>query len=1122
MKRDAASQRQVQAADPDLSTWLSANAGSGKTRVLTDRVARLLLNGVYPQHILCLTYTKAAASEMQNRLFRRLGEWAMLDDETLRANLFALGQEKSLDDDGLRKARRLFARAIETPGGLKIQTIHSFCAGLLRRFPLEAGVSPQFVEMDDRAARQLRDDILDAMADGPDQIALDGVVALFTSDDLAGLTQEVTRHRADFPQMPDSAAIWRHFGLHPGFSADDVLAAVFPGHEAALIADLLPFLRAGTSTDIKNADRLAALDLSVPDTETLNVLETVFLTGAKAKEPFSAKIGSFPTKQTRQAAAHLMPDLDALMQRVEDAREARVALAAAQRMLALHRFAAAFLPRYAAAKMRNGWLDFDDLILHARDLLTDPSVAEWVLFRLDGGLDHILVDEAQDTSPVQWQVIDLLTREFSAGAGARADVARTIFVVGDKKQSIYSFQGADPAGFDRMQDRFGTRLENAGKALIRQKLEYSFRSSPAILAAVDHTFHQEARQGVGDDFLHRAFHQEMPGRVDLWPVVEKSDAPASTEWTDPVDMVGQEHHGVRLARRIAGEIQRMIRSETLWTLQGRRPVRAGDVLILVQRRSDLFHEIIRACKTAGLPIAGADRLKIGGELAVKDLTALLSFLALPEDDLSLACALRSPLFGWDEAAVYSLSAGRAEKFLWETLRKRKDAFAETHDRLSALRGDADYLRPYDLIERILTRHDGRRRLIARLGDEAGDGIDALLAQALAYERLEVPSLTGFLSWLASGEVEIRRQPDGAGDRIRVMTVHGAKGLEAPIVILPDTGKRRDPRTDEILKADDGTPMWRTPAGESPAVLSGAREAAIQRQTEERQRLLYVAMTRAEQWLITCAAGDLDKGDSWYERIADGMQRAGAAARDFPFGAGLRLEHGDWNAPPTLARDAGGAGLPDLPAWATERAETPARPAQVASPSDLGGTKVLPGEGAGLAEDAAKLRGTRLHLLLEHLSKAAPDQWPTLARHLLKNAETPPDETEIASILTETEAVLEAPALADLFAADALTEVDVTAALPALGGTRVQGAIDRLIVREDHVLAVDYKSNTVVPDTPDDVPEGLLRQMGAYAAALERIYPGRKIETAILWTRTARMMPLPSALLAEALSRAVAP
>ncbi|MGB8621941.1 MAG: double-strand break repair helicase AddA [Paracoccaceae bacterium] len=1119
MRRDAATERQVQAADPGLSTWLSANAGSGKTRVLTDRVARLLLENVPPQHILCLTYTKAAASEMQNRLFRRLGEWAMLDAGALRDKLFELGLERSPNDATLRTARRLFARAIETPGGLKIQTIHSFCASLLRRFPLEAGVSPQFVEMDDRAARRLREEIVEELADGPAPAAFDGIARFFTGEDLSKLTEEITKHRGSFPPQPDPAAVRALFDLPPDFDEADLLQSVFLGGEATLLADLLPALKAGKSTDAKAAETLESLDLSRPDSSTLEALEGVFLTGPGAKEPFTAKIGSFPTKDTRTAIAPIQPALEDLMRRVEDARPKRLALRAADKTLALHRFAAAFLPEYEARKLRHGWLDFDDLILKTRDLLTNPGVAEWVLFRLDGGIDHILVDEAQDTSPVQWQVIDLLSREFTAGQGARQGVGRTVFVVGDKKQSIYSFQGADPDGFDRMRAHFGARLADADAALQDLLLEFSFRSSDAVLRVVDNTFHETARQGLGREVLHRAFKSDMPGRVDLWPVIEQENEPDPPEWSDPVDTLAPEHHMVRLAGRVAKEIRRMIdQGETLWGKRDgeayRRPVRAGDFLILVQRRSALFHEIIRACKSEGLPIAGADRLKIGGELAVKDLSALLSFLATPEDSLSLAAALRSPLFGWSEADIYDLAAGRAEKFMWTTLRNRKQAYAETLEVLDALRDDADFLRPYDLIERILTRHDGRRRLIARLGEEAEDGIDALLSQALAYERLEVPSLTGFLAWLESDEVEIKRQLDSAGDRIRVMTVHGAKGLEAPIVILPDTARRDIRVNDEIYLGPGAAPVWKTPTKDSPRLIADARSALVARQEEERQRLLYVAMTRAEQWLITCAAGDLGKGESWYDRIADGLRRAGAVDHAFAFGPGLRLETGDWTAGQVAEPAAATGPAPALPGWAETRAETPDRPVAPLSPSDLGGAKILPGEGAGLTEEAAKARGTRLHLLLEHLPNHPRGNWPDLADALLSE-----DTAEAESVLAEAERVLTDPALSAVFTPEALTEVDVTAALPDLGGARMHGTIDRLIVADTHVLAIDYKSNAVVPDAADQVPEGLLRQMGAYAAALAQIYPGRRVETAILWTRRARLMPLPAQLVGAAVARA---
>src|SRR6056297_216641 len=781
-----ASRAQVIAARPDRSTWLSANAGSGKTRVLTNRVARLLLDGVNPQHILCLTYTKAAASEMQIRLFDTLGRWAMMPDGDLAAALDDLGHAGETGPDMLRRARRLFAQAIETPGGLRIQTIHAFCAALLRRFPLEAGVTPDFTEMDDQTARLLRAEIVEEIADGPNAPALAALARHHSDESLDGLALDILGKQADFAAAPDDAALCAALGQPADLGRETIEAQVFLGSEAALLDRLLPALRAGSRTDGTAADRLATL--AALDFDALPVLEGVFLTGASAKAPFFARIGSFPTKATREALAPVMDEIEQWMARVETAREARLALRTVERTRALHDFAQVFLRLYSAAKQRRGLLDFDDLILRARDLLTDPSVAAWVLYRIDGGIDHILVDEAQDTSPVQWQVIERLAQEFTAGAGARAGVPRTLFVVGDRKQSIYSFQGADAREFDRMRREFGHRLKAMGQPLQDMEMEYSFRSSRAILDLVDQTFANSQNSGFTPKQGHKTHKSDLPGRVDLWPVVEKPAKDDDPVWYSPVDVKAANDPATVLAQRVAKTIRRMVDEGQLIpddnAQTGMRRIRPGDVMILVQRRSDLFHEIIRECKAQDLPIAGADRLKVGAELAVKDLAALLSFLATPEDSLSLAIALRSPLFGWSEADLYKLAHGRRQKYLWAALRERADDHPETMAVLNDLRGQADYLRPYDLIERILTRHDGRRKLLARLGTEAEDGIDALLAQAMAYEGSAVSSLTGFLVWMETDEMEIKRQMDSAGDRIRVMTVHGAKGLEAPVVILP--------------------------------------------------------------------------------------------------------------------------------------------------------------------------------------------------------------------------------------------------------------------------------------------------------------------------------------------------
>ena len=1127
MPMDDATRAQVRAADPGTSTWLSANAGSGKTRVLTDRVARLLLDGVKPERILCLTYTKAAAMEMQNRLFKRLGEWAMLDDAALTGALTDIGVT-GLSPDLLSRARTLFARAIETPGGLKIQTIHSFCASVLRRFPLEAGVSPGFTEIDERVQDRLILDLLDRMADDPaTQGALDLAAASLSDDDgLPRLARAVSAEVEALEQPWDWAAICDWAGIPPDLTEERVIATALDGSEADLAKALASHLDPNVATQVKLAERLLSLPWDAMQLSDLAELEAACLTQSGAKEGQPKAIANAPVRKAM--GADLVAAYDGLAERVAEARPLRIGLLNARRTHALHRFAEAFLPLYSQAKALRGWLDFEDLIRATRKLLTGRDMAQWVLFRLDGGIDHILVDESQDTSPAQWQIVARLAEEFATGQGARADVRRTIFVVGDKKQSIYSFQGADPQGFDRMRDHFAARHAEAGLPFQPAELVHSFRSSPVILSLVDQVARRAGEPGVGPGVRHRAFFDAKPGRVDLWPVVPETKSNAEdVAWDDPQDIVSDDHHSSILANRIAERIAAMLAAgEPIWTKTGARPVEAQDFLILVQRRSTLFRKIIAALKTAGLPVAGVDRAQIAEPLAVRDLIALMRFLALPEDDLSLACVLRSPLGGWSEDALFRLAHPRPEGVpLWKALRERRDDWPETVAMIDDLRGQADFLRPYDLLERALIQHDGRLRLIARLGPEAEDGIDAMLAQALAYEAIEIPSLTGFVGWLDSGQVTVKRDLAKPNGQIRVMTVHGAKGLEAPVVILPDTAMGRGGggggRID-LVTPENGPLVWAR-AAEAPADVRAALDARAVAEAEERNRLLYVAMTRAESWLIVAAAGKVDTKEpdpskSWYATIRDAMEAEGALPLILPDEQeqGLRLQSGDWTCLPPA--DPGGAGLPDLPDWARNPAPPSRRDTPARTPSDLGGAKVVAGAAEGLEEAAALRRGRLIHLLLEHLPKTPAAGWPAAAPGILSLEPGAVPEAEAADLLAEATRVLTAPGLAPLFAPDTLAEVTLTGDAPALGGAML-GVIDRLIVTDTRVLAVDFKTNAVVPATPAEVPEGLLRQMGAYAAMLAPLYPGREIATAILWTRTATLMALPHDVVSAALARA---
>lgn len=1116
-----ASNAQVTAAAPDISTWLSANAGSGKTRVLTDRVARLLLAGVEPERILCLTYTKAAAMEMQNRLFERLGEWAMLEDMALRDALARVG-ETGLTPELLRRARTLFARAIEAPGGLKIQTIHSFCASVLRRFPLEAGVAPGFQEIDERAQRRLVADLLNMLADDPATApALDAAAAMLSDDDgLMKLALGVAGKAGALSQPMEWEGIAAFFGLPPHLTDDRLIARVILGDEGDLAPALIPHLDLTKANQKKLAETLRQMPWTAMNLTALETLEKLCVTQSGATEGAPKAIANGDVRKAM--GPDLVARYDALAARLADARPLRLGLLNARRTHALHRFAAVFLPAFSAAKQMRGWLDFDDLIRHTRDLLSVRSVAQWVLFRLDGGIDHILVDEAQDTSPEQWDIVSRLAEDFAAGQGARSDTRRTIFVVGDKKQSIYSFQGAEPRGFDRMRDHFQTRLGEIDAPFQVCDLLYSFRSADPILRLVDRVAETAETDGLGGLTDHRAFFGDKPGRVDLWPVVEKAETGKKPAWDDPQDLVGDDHHHVRLARMIADQIGAMIDAGAPVTHDGTaRAVTPGDILILVRRRSGvLFRAIITALKDAGLPVAGVDRAMIAEPLAVKDLMSLMRFLVTPEDDLSLAELLRSPIGGWDEAALFGLAHGR-DGYLWRALQSGRDRWPETVAMLEDLRNAADFLRPYDLLERVLVRHDARRRLIARLGPEAEDGIDALLAQSLAYERIEVPSLTGFIGWMAAGDVEVKRDLAKPTGEIRVMTVHGAKGLEAPVVILPDTGPRQPQHSSPRLVQPEGGPVvWAGAKETLPEALRPVIEAEADRAAEEADRLLYVAMTRAESWLIVAAAGEVSKvtTGTWYARVAAAMQDCGARPFDLPqqAGTGLRLESGDWSPQGTAAPEP--TPPPVLPPWITDAAPPAKRAPSVLSPSDLGGAKALPGE-AGDGDEAARLRRGRLvHLLLEHLPGFPEPAWSAAAPGICALEAADIGAAECAAVLDEATGVLTDPGLAPLFGPDSLAEVAITGD-SAILGRPVHGVIDRLVVTGGTVTAIDIKTNRQLPATPEAVPEGLLRQMGAYAELLGAIYPDHRIGTAILWSVGPNLMQLPHDLVMSALARA---
>ncbi len=1114
---DEATLAQVRAAEPEASTWVAANAGSGKTRVLTDRVARLLLHGTTPQKILCLTYTKAAASEMQNRLFERLGEWAMMADDKLRETLTQLGEEKKLSDADLRQARRLFANALETPGGLKIQTIHSFCDKLLRRFPLEAGVSPQFEVLEDRQAKLLRAEILEELAIGTGLAAVDRLARFMSGLEPDALLAEIASKRNTLR----IEVVREMFAGAANTNPDEIMDSILGVNGRQVLQETARIV-SEEQTNVADVAKIEKLLQSNSLDGFLKAAGGLLIYGATAKAgPFSAKYDKLPSqKPCREAHPDLVADLHEIMERTEEAYWLYVNHLALERAEALAGFSDAFLARYDQRKLDAGRLDYDDLIARASALLSHSNSAQWVLYKLDGGIDHVLVDEAQDTSPSQWDVVKRLTDEFTTGEGGQT-TQRTVFVVGDEKQSIYSFQGADPAEFDVMRQRFSDRLSAVGQRLEERDLAFSFRSADPILRLVDRVFDGEAGTGFRKKSLHRPFFDRLPGRVDLWPFEEKVKTEDDTPWFEPVDTPDPDNPQIILARNVAGWIDRLLSSGQELPGQN-RAVRPSDFLILVQGRRPIFHNIIKELKARQLPVAGADRLNVGQELAVRDVLSLLKFADLPEDDLSLAEALRSPLLGFSEDDLFRVAHKRGDKVtLWQSLRGFEDAYPAQLKLLRDVLKQADFLRPYELIERIMTRHHGRENILARLGLEAEDGIDELLSQAMRYEQLEAPSLPGFLNWFAAGKVEIKREMDAAAGQIRVMTVHGAKGLEAPIVILPDTEVRAGNRdTSQIMPLEEGGFLWKSPKDLMPAAQMQGAAAAKEFAEQERMRLLYVALTRAEQWLIVAGAGNRGKevASSWYNLVADAMEQSDwlpVVTQDVA-GVGTCssvLHH--WSEQTFEAEAGKSARAPDLPEWIGREAPEAAKVAKTFSPSKMDGAKVVAG-GDGVEPETAKRKGRQVHKLLEHLVKSARSGRVAKARQLLTGDCEPVDEAEFIAVLAEAEAVLDDPDLAYVFAPDTLAEVPVFIGIPELKGDVMDGIIDRIIVSDDRVLIVDYKTNARVPDTPSETPIGILRQLGAYRSAVSQIYPDRVVDVAVLWTATREVMMINHDIVMEAL------
>jgi len=1127
---DGARKPQIAAANPERSVFVSANAGSGKTHVLAQRVINLLLRGEDPAKILCITFTKAAAANMAKRVFDTLAGWTALDDKALDAKI-AASTGQPADAKQRARARRLFATALETPGGLKVQTIHAFCTRLLHQFPFEADVAASFEVLDEAATSQMLNDLtLDVMLeaaadpDGPLGQALANAITSAADITFKEVIAETIGKRDLVTAWVTRAGgvtraieeLTRTLGLAKGdtlqavedeyFSVSSIPQSEWP--------DLIAALAASTnSSDRKHAERLVAAQ-HAGGRDQIDAYLDIFCTGDR-KPRKSVVTGSFADRHPQRAG-----QLAAEQDRVCALVTREFAVRARDRSAALLTVAATVIERYRAEKDRRGLLDYEDLIDKVLALFRDLSAA-WVLYKLDLGINHVLVDEAQDTSPKQWEIIRAIVAEFLPG-GARENVRRTLFVVGDEKQSIFSFQGAAPRAFAENRDHFRRLHEKSDAPFAVEKLDYSFRSATQVLLAVDTVFRRpEAFRGLTADpewTVHQALPDAAPGEVEIWDLVEPDAKDAGKEgWDAPFDKTTETSPAIKLAARIATTVKK-------WCGSGIRPY---DVLILVRQRGALFEAIIRALKREGIAVAGADRLVLTEHIAVMDLLVLGDALLLPEDDLALATALKSPLFGLNDEQLFTLAHGRKAPLRAVLRAKAGDdpMFAAAARVLDDLAIKARALHPFAFYAHVLGALHGRKHFLERLGVEAADPLDEFLNLALDYERRQAASLQGFLNWVRAAQSEVRRDMEMARDEVRVMTVHGAKGLEAKNVILADSTTTRPegaypPRllTAPILGASPGAAalIWGVAKDKDAGPMADARTQALDAARDEYRRLLYVAMTRAAERLIVCGTKGVNKipDGCWHQLVRDALE-ADCVAEPAEDGSGevLRYRKGEAEAAPAKSATAPATEI-SLPPWLGRDVAPDKQALKTVKPSSaLDEETSRPRAAAGVK--AALLRGALTHRLLQALPDIPADRRAKAAADFLARAGAELNAEDRGRISEQVMLVLEDPRFHELYGPASRAEVPIVGKVEIRGETyRVSGQIDRLAVTQDAVFIADFKTGRRIADAPP----AYVAQLAVYRAVLQKLYPEKIIRCALVWTEVPDLMELSAETLDAALAQ----
>lgn len=1225
-----------QVLDKFHSVWVSASAGSGKTYLLTARVLNLLLSDVEPEKILCITYTNAGASEMKERVNGKLEEWSRISDDELFKELREMiySDTKKYSDEFIRSkfevARTLFYKVLQMSAGMKIQTIHSFCQSVLKKFPVEAGISSNFKVIDERDVAELLETaykkVFIAMNGGnigvaseEDEYFSDGVLAelkdVFNKvivDNVSyasfeGLRNAIIGNRREFKKF---------FDFCESENSEDVLESVRYQLERVFLAKVdveskdevwNKFLSENPFGNVlkefvSTVDEYGQKDAGARAFGNMQKMKVMYSfgdddEGRKNKKAYLEKYATafltsdFSKLKSKAFLINKKMDtefphfLDFLMKEGERVYKLMYDLSAFDDLeytYAVCCFAYEFIRVFQMEKALKGAMDFDDMLDLVNKLFSNPSFAGWVLYKLDGGIDHLLVDESQDTSPFQWDIINSLTEEFF-GEGKGEYDAKSVFVVGDKKQSIYSFQGADIHHFNMFRKKLKDRVVNRYDAGKWQEISknVSFRTSPPVLEIVNSVLeNSEGKIGVveADDLLekdgsinekgvaHISVNSDKAGEVILFPPlfkesdrVDKKKA-LEAEWEMPYEVTEKDSPSKKVAIQVADQISNMIKDK-VWLGTKKKYVSASDFMVLVRKRNDFSNLLIRELFKRNIEVAGADQLSLNNYIAFDDLLGLLEFLMVKEDDLLLASVLKSPIFGFDEDDVFKLAYGRGKKSLYDCLReisceqggnvemdglftpemktfneeyRKEDIVSSKFTRAYLILEKCfekfeNGVSPYDFFSFILGELMVDLAFYERLGGEFEDFADEFIKLCLEFENstYHYLGLVGFLDWVKKSNNNVKRDLSSSSvSGVKIMTCHGSKGLEAPVVIIPSVfsdssggggGKVdiyfADTNEDEFSHSSYKIPVLRHPFSFAGAngclVYSELKELKKDKEAEELNRLLYVAMTRAREKLLVFG---LEKND-WYdkmniamdsyanvsvEELDDGnkIKRIVALGSDefseSVCGGKVEVENTmeDVNKNIDIVRN-----QVDLSFLINDEGEIEEEQIEMFDEDSFSEVHSILDDESVSASELPMKRGIVVHKMMEYVEKFKPlsaDKVEKIFDEYLRSYSDLFDDAAREKFLKNVLALYDDERFNILF------ENDFASSELTLAYEEGLVRLDKLVKRGNSVFIIDFKTDEVPPKSFEDISSKYKVQLRTYKKLVSDVYPDCKVYSALLY------------------------